>query len=82
MGEGREASFIGVIVDLAKKLGLDVIAEGIETPAQLYALRELGVELGQGFLVGRPAPAPHGTFKRDAGWRALATHGTNGTTTR
>ena len=59
VGDGREASFIGVIVELARKLELDVIAEGIETPAQLRALRELGVELGQGFLVGRPAAAGH-----------------------
>ena len=73
VGEGREASFIGVIVDLARKLGLDVIAEGIETPAQLAALRELGVELGQGFLVGRPAPAAPGRFYREAAWRALVT---------
>jgi predicted signal transduction protein with EAL and GGDEF domain len=64
VGEGREASFIGVIVDLARKLELDVIAEGIETPAQLQALRELGVELGQGYLVGRPAPAAPGRFYR------------------
>ena len=46
-----------MIVELARKLGLDVIAEGIETPAQLDALRDLGVELGQGFLIGRPAAA-------------------------
>jgi EAL domain-containing protein (putative c-di-GMP-specific phosphodiesterase class I) len=42
-----------------------VIAEGIETPAQLAALRELGVELGQGYLVGRPAPAAPGRFHRE-----------------
>jgi predicted signal transduction protein with EAL and GGDEF domain len=65
VGRGREASFIGVIVDLARKLELDVIAEGIETPAQLNALRELGVELGQGYLVGRPAPAAPGRFHRE-----------------
>ena len=53
---GHDASFISVIVELARKLGLDVIAEGIETSAQLTALRDLGVELGQGFLIGRPAP--------------------------
>jgi EAL domain-containing protein (putative c-di-GMP-specific phosphodiesterase class I) len=63
-GDGREASFIGVIVDLARKLDLEVIAEGIETPAQLNALRELGVELGQGYLVGRPAAAGTGRFRR------------------
>ena len=53
-----------MIVELARKLGLDVIAEGIETPAQLDALRELDVELGQGFLVGRPAAAGTGRFRR------------------
>ncbi len=73
VGEGREASFIGVIVDLARKLGLEVIAEGIETPAQLAALQELGVELGQGFLVGRPAPAAPGRFHRESAWAALVT---------
>jgi diguanylate cyclase (GGDEF)-like protein len=71
-GEGREASFIGVIVDLARKLELDVIAEGIETPAQLHALRELGVELGQGYLVGRPAPAAPGRFYRGVDWRSAS----------
>jgi diguanylate cyclase (GGDEF)-like protein len=56
---GREAGFVGMIVELARTLDLEVIAEGIETPAQLEALRELGAELGQGFLLGRPsAPAP------------------------
>ena len=53
-----------MIVELARKLGLDVIAEGIETPAQLNALRDLDVELGQGFLVGRPAAAGTGRFRR------------------
>ena len=62
--DGHDASFIGVIVGLAHKLGLEVIAEGIETPAQLSALRDLGVELGQGFLVGRPSPAGTGRFRR------------------
>jgi EAL domain-containing protein (putative c-di-GMP-specific phosphodiesterase class I) len=63
-GDGRDGSFIGVIVELARKLGLDVIAEGIETPAQLDALRDLGVEFGQGFLIGRPAAAGTGRFRR------------------
>ncbi|HET6547698.1 MAG TPA: EAL domain-containing protein, partial [Solirubrobacter sp.] len=71
-GHGREASFIGVIVDLARTLGLDVIAEGIETPAQLAALRDLGVELGQGCLVGRPAAAAPGRFHREPPRAALA----------
>jgi diguanylate cyclase (GGDEF)-like protein len=63
---GRDASFIGVIVELARKLELDVIAEGIETPAQLESIRELGVELGQGFLFGHPAPPSPSRFQRDS----------------
>jgi EAL domain-containing protein (putative c-di-GMP-specific phosphodiesterase class I) len=63
---GRDASFIGVIVELARKLELDVIAEGIETPEQMNALRDLGVELGQGFLLGHPAPAAPGRFHHRA----------------
>jgi EAL domain-containing protein (putative c-di-GMP-specific phosphodiesterase class I) len=56
---GREAGFVGMIIGLARTLELEVIAEGIETSAQLEALRELGAELGQGFLLGRPsAPLP------------------------
>jgi diguanylate cyclase (GGDEF)-like protein len=62
--DGADTGFIGVIVDLARRLGLDVIAEGIETPAQLAALRDLGVELGQGYLVGRPEAARTGRFRR------------------
>ena len=65
-GDGRDASFIGVIVDLARKLDLAVIAEGIETPQQLRALRDLGVECGQGFLTGRPEAARAGRFRRRA----------------
>ena len=46
-----------MILDLARTLGLEVIAEGIETPEQLDALRELRTEFGQGFLLARPSPA-------------------------
>ena len=66
VGNGREAGFIAMIVDLARTLGLEVIAEGIETPTQLSALRELGVESGQGYLLGRPAPVAPGRFRRQA----------------
>ena len=61
---GREASFIRMIVDLARTLGLEVIAEGIETPEQLRALRDIGAELGQGYLLGHPSPPRPGRFDR------------------
>ncbi|HEY7522842.1 MAG TPA: EAL domain-containing protein [Candidatus Limnocylindrales bacterium] len=43
-------AFAHAIVALGQKLGLTIVAEGIETSGQLQALRELGCELGQGFL--------------------------------
>jgi EAL domain-containing protein (putative c-di-GMP-specific phosphodiesterase class I) len=43
------------IVRLGRGLGLSVTAEGIETAKQLTALRELGCEFAQGYLLGRPA---------------------------
>ena len=45
------------VVQVGRDLGLRVIAEGIEQPRQLIALREMGCEFGQGFLVGRPMGA-------------------------
>ena len=65
-GGGREAGFIGMILDLARTLELEVIAEGIETPDQLGALRELGAELGQGYLLGRPSAAERRPTRRRA----------------
>ena len=53
----RESSFVGMIVDLARTLELEVIAEGIETAEQLAALRELSAGLGQGYFLGRPSAA-------------------------
>jgi EAL domain-containing protein (putative c-di-GMP-specific phosphodiesterase class I) len=45
---------VRVIIGMARNLGLDVIAEGIETSEQLEAIRQLGCQLGQGFLFSRP----------------------------
>lgn len=42
------------IIDMANDLGVCVVAEGIETEKQAELLRELGVELGQGYLFSRP----------------------------
>jgi len=45
------------ILGLANKLSLTVIAEGIEEPEQLDLLCTLGCNMGQGYLLARPAPA-------------------------
>ena len=44
-------------INLGRSLGLEVIAEGIETPAQESLLRAMGCETGQGFLYSRAMPA-------------------------
>jgi len=46
------------VVQVGRELGLRVIAEGIEQPRQISALREMGCDYGQGFLVARPMAAP------------------------
>lgn len=48
---------VGGIVQLAHALNLHTVAEGIETREQLGVLKDLGCELGQGYLFSRPIPA-------------------------
>lgn len=50
-------ALVAAIVAMADALGLQVIAEGIETQDQLGALQELGVTRAQGYYFARPAPA-------------------------
>ncbi|WP_249522942.1 putative bifunctional diguanylate cyclase/phosphodiesterase [Modestobacter marinus] len=42
------------VIELGNRLSIDVVAEGVETPGQLAALRDLGCRYLQGFLLGRP----------------------------
>jgi EAL domain-containing protein (putative c-di-GMP-specific phosphodiesterase class I) len=44
------------IVNMAKGFGCKVVAEGIETAADLQVLQDIGCEYGQGYLLGRPMP--------------------------
>jgi len=54
---GGSSAVVRAIQAMASTLGMQVIAEGIETEAQRQALLDLGCEFGQGFLFARPAPA-------------------------
>lgn len=42
----------------AETFGTVLVAEGIETEAELQIVRDLGIELGQGYFLGRPEPVP------------------------
>jgi diguanylate cyclase (GGDEF)-like protein/PAS domain S-box-containing protein len=50
----RSTAITTAIVRMAQALAIEVTAEGVETGEQLHALRELGCELAQGFLLHRP----------------------------
>jgi diguanylate cyclase (GGDEF)-like protein len=52
-----QSAIVKAIVSLAHNLGMDVVAEGVETRAQADALRALGCRRGQGFLFSEPLPA-------------------------
>lgn len=56
--EDRESlAIVQAIIGLARSLGLDVLAEGIETPEQAASLRSLLCDAGQGYLYARPMDA-------------------------
>jgi EAL domain-containing protein (putative c-di-GMP-specific phosphodiesterase class I) len=48
---------VEIIVDLARKLGLSSVAEGVEDEASLNALIEMGCDMAQGYYVSRPIAA-------------------------
>lgn len=52
--EGKNLEIIQAIVTLAHGLGMDITAEGVETPEQLAELKSLGSEDGQGYFFSKP----------------------------
>jgi EAL domain-containing protein (putative c-di-GMP-specific phosphodiesterase class I) len=59
LSEGEQTrQIVRTIIDLARVLDMDVVAEGIETVEQSQILRQMGCRYGQGFLFARPMPVP------------------------
>ena len=57
MADGDQAlQIVRTIIELARVLGMDVVAEGIETREQYRLLRQMGCRYGQGFLFAKPLP--------------------------
>ncbi|MDP9407525.1 MAG: EAL domain-containing protein [Actinomycetota bacterium] len=54
---GANAILVSSMVELARSLGLDVVAEGVETESQAQALKRLSCGHAQGYLYARPQPA-------------------------
>jgi EAL domain-containing protein (putative c-di-GMP-specific phosphodiesterase class I) len=52
-----DAAIVSSIIGLARSLGLDVVAEGVESETVWHQLRELGCHFAQGFYLTRPLTA-------------------------
>ena len=50
------AQLVHTIVDMANRLGIKLVVEGVETPGQFKILRDMGCRYFQGYLFGRPMP--------------------------
>jgi len=50
----KDRQIVKTIIEMASSLGLEVIAEGVETPEQRAQLYQLGCSFYQGYLIGRP----------------------------
>ena len=59
--EASNIAIVDTIIVMAEKLGLEVIAEGVEEPEELAVLRQLGCMRYQGYLFDRPMDAQHFT---------------------
>ncbi|MEQ1801943.1 MAG: EAL domain-containing protein [Gammaproteobacteria bacterium] len=56
-GNSDDAAIVRASIDLAHNLGLEVLAEGVETRQALEWLKQQGCEQAQGFLISKPMPA-------------------------
>jgi EAL domain-containing protein (putative c-di-GMP-specific phosphodiesterase class I) len=54
--EAEDTAIVQTVVDLAHILGMEVVAEGVETGAQKTLLREMGCDFAQGYLFSKPLP--------------------------
>ncbi len=65
-GDAEDSAIVATIIRLAESLGMDVTAEGIETPEQAATLTAMGCAKGQGYHFARPMPADEVTARLEA----------------
>ena len=58
LGDAKTSVIVGSTIEMAHRLGFQVVAEGVETEEQLGWLRSHGCDLIQGYLTGRPMDTP------------------------
>jgi EAL domain-containing protein (putative c-di-GMP-specific phosphodiesterase class I) len=56
--DGLQRALTACLVDFSQQIGTTLVAEGIETVGELKVLTELGIDAGQGYLLGRPSVRP------------------------
>jgi hypothetical protein len=81
--EPRNAAIVRSTVDLGRNLGLEVIAEGVETETAYNELARLGCNYAQGYLLARPMPASELTprlseLERERAAASAPAHAANG----
>ena len=57
LAQPKEREFVRLMIDIAKNLDLEVVAEGVETKEQLEILAKMGCDIYQGYLCSKPLPA-------------------------
>ncbi len=57
LDDAQDRALVEGVIGLARTFGCDVVAEGVESPAQARLLMQLGCDLGQGTGIGAPMPA-------------------------
>ena len=62
IGNARDEAILHSVIALGHGLGLEVLAEGVETPHQLAWLQSAGCDLAQGYYIGMPSPSGSGGF--------------------
>jgi diguanylate cyclase (GGDEF)-like protein/PAS domain S-box-containing protein len=68
-----QRKLVGTIVEIGRSLNIEVVAEGVETPAHVAIMRDLGCDILQGYALARPMPAeaiPDFVTRQE--WRAQA----------
>ena len=68
-----QRKLVGTIVEIGRSLNIEVVAEGVETPAHVAIMRDLGCDILQGYALARPMPADAiPDFVQRQEWRAHA----------
>ena len=70
-----DAALVGAVIALAQSMELRVVAEGVETQAQLDHLRELECDIAQGYLLGHPVSVKEAEELLKSGARILTPEG-------